>query len=170
MLNLESTILASKLSQITCPVHEWCNGTCATRSGLAQISFEPLLCAGRSFEVTPLAFVSFPEPSLLTEPPPATIKGLGPFKYAPLDSDIAMIRLTRLKSAIFLADLVRIELLDVSPQLLLLIRRALLSLAASDFRSRSPMQWPATSRHKISEWCAQGTLATEKPATAALMG
>lgn len=114
VLNLESTILASKLSQITCPAHEWCNGSCVANSGIPVFAFEPLLSPGPTFEVTPPASVSFPEPSLRTEPPPTTVGGLEAFRYVPLDSSKAMIRLIRVKPAVFLGDPVIIELLDAS--------------------------------------------------------
>jgi hypothetical protein len=113
-LNHESHKLVASQSKITCPVHNWCNGTCQASGGTAPITFEPLLGDGLIFEVSPPE-TSLSEPSLVTEPWTVVEFELEEFEYKSLDPETATIRLILVEPQGFLDDPVIIELIELSP-------------------------------------------------------
>src|SRR6266536_2301081 len=113
ILNHESQKLAASQSQITCPVHEWCNGTCQASEGMSPAIFEPLLGNGEIFEVSSPE-TSFPEGSLARKPSTIADIELQEFEYKPLEFGNAIIRLILIEPQVFLDDPVVIKLIELS--------------------------------------------------------
>ena len=111
-LNLFSSMLAANLSQLTCSLHEFCDGSCSSGH---PITFKPLAIGTQAFKL-----VKQPEPSPypLSHAPSEPVLSLfiqafPPFSYSHINSTDSYIRLLRVRPAKYLNDPVIVEMVEV---------------------------------------------------------
>jgi len=109
VLNFASALVAAEQCQIRCPIHEWCNATCADPQ--PALEYRPLLSPGPVFSIQPPPSVSFPETA--DSSPLVNTAALEPYTYDPLPPQPGFIRLVRIQPAVFVDDPVTIELIQV---------------------------------------------------------
>ena len=109
-LDVFSTITALAQRLNACPMHECCDGSCTGQDTIPRPSLSAPL--GVSVQVRPSPRI-LPAGTLCHDEAWLADQQLEPFKYAPIDSRKATIRLLRIKSANFRKDVVECEILDM---------------------------------------------------------
>ena len=111
-LNLFSSMLAASLSQLTCSLHEFCDGSCSSGH---PITFKPLAIGTQAFK---LVKQTEPSPYPLSHAPSEPVLSLfiqafPPFSYSHINSTDSYIRLLRVRPAKYLNDPVIVEMVEV---------------------------------------------------------